>query len=170
MLSSDDLELKALMKSNPNNDLTLKEAKLKIARFCAYQERTQQEVRDKLYSYGLHSEDVESLIADLISENFINEVRFAKTYAAGKFRIKKWGRLKILQGLEQRKLSTFCIKKAMNEIDNQDYQATLQDLLTKRWASQRETDLFIKKHKVAKYLIGRGYEPELVWEQISQLE
>lgn len=158
------------MKSSQKKNLTPKEAKLKIARFCAYQERTQQEVRDKLYSYRLHREDVESLIADLISENFINEVRFAKAYARGKFRIKKWGRLKIQQGLEHQNLSSVCIKKAMAEIDEQDYKITLKDLLTKRWASQKEADLFVKKHKVAKYLIGRGYEPELVWEQVTALE
>jgi len=145
-----------------------KEAKVKVARFCAYQERTQQEVRNKLYSYGLRQNEVEALISDLISDNLINEMRFAKAYAGGKFRIKKWGRLKIKQGLAQHNLSEYCIKKAMQEIGEKDYLEILQDLIRKRWKTQREPNLFTKRHKVAKYLISRGFEPEIIWEHLKE--
>ncbi len=74
---------------------TQKQALIKAESYCAYQERCQQEVRDKLYSWGLHEVQVENVIAELIASNFINEERFAKAYAGGKFRIKKWGRVKI---------------------------------------------------------------------------
>ena len=79
---------------------TPKEAKLKAADYCSYQERSQQEVRNKLYTYGLHKDDVEDILTDLVLEGFINEERFSTAYVGGKFRMKKWGRLKIIQGLK----------------------------------------------------------------------
>ncbi|MEQ8925876.1 MAG: RecX family transcriptional regulator, partial [Fulvivirga sp.] len=91
----------------PKKKLSPKEAKLKAADYCAYQERSQQQVRDKLYTYGLYSEDVERILSELITENFINEERFAIAYAGGKFRVKKWGRNKILQGLNQHRVSNY---------------------------------------------------------------
>lgn len=86
--------------SRSKKHLSPPEAKLKAARFCAYQERSQQEVRDKLYEYGLHYNDVEELLSELIVEGFINEERFARAYVRGKFKMKKWGRHKILQGFK----------------------------------------------------------------------
>ena len=113
----------------------LLEAKIKAARFCAYRERTQQEVRDKLYQYGLHQEQVEELISDLITEGFINEERFAIAYASGKFRLKKWGRLKIQRGLEQHGLTTYCINKGLDAVEAEDYQTTLKHLMALKMAA-----------------------------------
>jgi regulatory protein len=141
----------------------LQQAKVKAARFCAYRERTQQEVRDKLYQYGLHQEQVEELISDLITEGFINEERFAIAYASGKFRLKKWGKLKIQRGLEQHGLTTYCISKGLEAVEEDDYQATLKRLTDLKWERLQESDIFIKKHKTANYLIGKGFEPEIVW-------
>ena len=105
---------------------TQKQALIKAESYCAYQERCQQEVRDKLYSWGLHEVQVENVIAELIASNFINEERFAKAYAGGKFRIKKWGRVKISIELKRRKISTYCIKKGLAEIEEEEYIKTLQ--------------------------------------------
>src|ERR1700742_4248902 len=99
---------------------TAHEALVKAEAWCAYQERCQQEVRDKLYSWGLHNAEVEPVIAELISKNFLNEERFAKAFAGGKFRIKKWGRVNIRLELKRRKLSEYCIKKGLAEIDEDD--------------------------------------------------
>ena len=151
------------MKQSEKSQHAVKQAKLKAARFCAYRERTQQEVRDKLYQYGLHEEQVEELISDLITEGFINEERFAKAYAGGKFRLKKWGKLKIQRGLEQHGLTTYCISKGLESLEHDDYEATLSSLTEQKWQRLQEPDVFVKKHKTATYLIGKGYEPELVW-------
>ena len=91
------------------------QAFVKIASFCAYQERTQQEVRVKLYEYGIKTDEVEVIIVKLIEDNFLNEERFAKVYAGGKFRIKKWGRLKISRALEMKELSSYCIKSGLKK-------------------------------------------------------
>src|SRR5688572_5536586 len=97
------------------------EAKQKIEAFCAYQERCDFEVRQKLFSWGLFQEDVDALISDLITHNFLNEQRFAEAYVSGKFRIKKWGRVKIRQQLKLRKISEYSIKKGMQVIDDEEY-------------------------------------------------
>jgi regulatory protein len=146
---------------------TRQEALLKISSFCAYQERTQQEVRDKLYGYGLHKDMVEELISKLITENFINEERFAKSYAGGKFRIKEWGRVKIKDALKAKGISDYCIRKGLQEIDPKDYMVTLLSLIEKRSEKEKEKNEYKRKHKIAAYLTGKGYEAEIVWEELK---
>ncbi len=149
---------------------TPKEAKIKAAAYCAYQERTQQQVRDKLYSYGLWEESVEEILTELILNNFVNEERFAKSFVSGKFRIKKWGRRKILMRLNQFRLSPYCVKKGMEEIDLEDYQRTLEELIVKKVAVTTETDVFKRNGKIARYLVGKGYEDGLIWETIKGMK
>lgn len=146
---------------------TIKEGKSRGAKYCALQERSQQQVRDKLYDWGLYGDEVEEVIAWLISEDFINEERFAESYVRGHFNLKKWGKIKIKQGLEQKKISEYCIKKGMKEIGDEDYQKTLNELLEKKWRVLKEPNLYIKKQKAVRYLLQKGYEPNLVWETVN---
>ncbi len=146
---------------------TDKEALMKISAFCAYQERTQQEVRDKLYGYGLDKDSVEVIIVKLIEENFLNEERFAKAYAGGKFRIKKWGTKKIQEGLKQKNISEYCIRQALKEISTKEYRTTLLELIEKRDAKEKEKNPYKRKYKIAQYLIAKGYEPDLVWDVLN---
>lgn len=139
-----------------------KSAKLKIEQYCAYQERSQQEVRDKLYDMGLHKEDVENIISELIDNNFLNEERFATTFARGKFRIKHWGRIKIKQHLKQKKVSEYCIKKALSLIDPNEYEKIIIQLIEKKNRELRESDAYIKKQKVIRYVVSRGFESDIV--------
>lgn len=143
--------------------LTIKEAKQRIAKFCAYQERCQQEVRDKLYSYGLYSNDVELIIHELNRQNFINEERFAIAYVRGKFLYKKWGRLKIVQHLKQKQVSDYCIKKGLTEIDEEDYVSALKDLADKKKGQYKGLKDYQRNYKVAQFLASKGYESNLVW-------
>ncbi|GGF32247.1 regulatory protein RecX [Echinicola rosea] len=149
--------------------LTLGQAKVKIAAFCAYQERSQQEVRDKLYSYGLYQDEVEELISVMITENFLNEERFAEAYVRGKFHLKKWGRLKIEQGLKQHRLSANCMRLGMKEIDPDEYWKELLGLAEKKWATTQENDLFKKKAKIHRFLISRGFEYDLVSNALQEV-
>src|SRR6185503_9223406 len=96
----------------------------KARKYCAFQERSQQEVRDKLYEWGLHKADVEHAIAQLVTENYLNEQRFAIAYAGGKFRMKEWGRIKIERALKMKKVSDYCIRKALGEIGEREYKTT----------------------------------------------
>ena len=134
----------------------------KAASYCAYQERTQDEVRQRLKKWNVWGEEADELIAELISMNYLSEERFAKTYAGGKFRIKNWGRRKIEQELQRRGLSSYSIEKGMQEIN---------ELLAKKklLLERTEPDLFKRKQKLARFAIGKGYEGELVWKEIDEL-
>lgn len=148
---------------------TIKAAKTKAAKFCAYQERTQQQLRDKLYQWGLYGDDVEEVIAFAIADGFVNEERFAQAYASGHFRLKKWGKLKIKNGLGQKGISNYCIEKGLDEITDTEYLNTIEDLLTKKYALLKDEEPYIKKQKAVKYLIQKGYETQLVWPKANEL-
>lgn len=149
--------------------ISVKEAINKMASFCAYQERSQAEVREKLYSeYLLSSEEIEFIIAELISQNFINEERFAKVYAGSKFRVKKWGKLKIKQALKQFHLTTYCIQQGLAEISDEDYEKTLRELLAKKSRQISENKPLKKKQKLLQYALGKGYEMDIVLDLIEE--
>lgn len=143
--------------------LTPEQAAIRIRNYCAYQERCHQETRDKLYDYGLHQQDVEQIISQLINENYLNEERFAEAFVSGKFRIKKWGKNKILLGLKSKKISEYCIKKAIQQIDGEEYEKTLLELSRKRWKSVKGEQIYIRQKKVVAWLMSRGYESDLCW-------
>lgn len=147
--------------------LTPLQAKKRAESYCAYQERSQQEMRDKLYSWGLHSLDVENIIADLIGENFLNEERFAKAYTSGKFKIKQWGRIKIVNGLKFHRISPRLIKEALEEIDPNEYYATLERILVKKSAVLKESDPYKRRIKLAQYALSRGFENNLIFDILN---
>lgn len=147
--------------------LTPHQAKLKAESYCAYQERAQQEVRDKLYSWGLHQEDVEQLISDLISTNFLNEERFAIAFALGKFRIKGWGKIKIEQHLKIKHISTPLIKIALKQIDLDDYEAKLTDLISRKAPTDLNQLTVAERAKIVRYLQSKGYESSLIFEKLK---
>jgi len=134
-----------------------------IQHFCAYRERSQQEVRDKLYDMGLHQREVEQIIADLISKGFVSEERFARAFAGGKFRINGWGKIKIRNALIHKKVSPKCIELGLDSIDERDYSASLKKILNQKLKSGTEKNNFIRKNKAARFALSRGFEPELVW-------
>jgi regulatory protein len=149
----------------------LKQVYLKVANYCAYQERTHEEVRQKLEKLQILSDDAEEIIAKLIEDNYLNEERYAKTYAGGKFRIKKWGRKRIHLELKRKNLTEYSIRSAMKEIKDSDYKETLQKLAEKKQESlsKKEANKLLLKKKLATFLMQKGYEPELVWEVVERL-
>ena len=146
---------------------TTKESKVKIAKFCAYQERCHQEVRDKLYSYGLLPKDVEEIIYELIQEDFINEERFAKAFVRGKFNYKKWGRIKITQELKKRKISKYCIAKGLDEINDEKYQSVLTEILNKKLKQFPSLKEYQKNYKAEQFALSKGFESTVAWSIIN---
>ena len=154
------------MQSQKGNGVD-KEIFLKAARFCAYQERTQNEVRKKLYEWNTDKEETEEIISYLVLENYINEERFAKTFAGGKFRIKKWGRRKIYNELKIRGLSPYCVQEGMKEIEDEAYMNTLYSLLL---GQKKERDSALaEKQRLYRFVYFKGYEPELIREAIEKI-
>jgi len=134
----------------------------RIRHYCAYQERAQQEVRDKLYELGMTMSEVEEIIADLITDNFLNEARFAESFAGGHFRIKSWGKQKIKYALQQKRVSPVNIKKALNSIQEEDYKKTLIHLATKKWNSLKGERGMSRMAKTNSFLNQRGFESALI--------
>ncbi|MFZ9980729.1 MAG: regulatory protein RecX [Cyclobacteriaceae bacterium] len=153
----------------PKKRLTPAEARTRIQRYCAYQERSHRQVRSRLFDYGLHSDDVESAISELITEGYLNEERFAKAFAGGKFRMKKWGKNKIEHQLKSQGLNKRCIATGLKEIDQEEYTKSMTVLLKKKLSAIKEANPLIKKHKAGRFMIGKGYEPELVWQQLERI-
>ncbi len=141
----------------------LKDALQKAASFCAYQERTQQEVRDRLKEWGVWGDDAEEVIAELIVQNYLNEERFAKSFAGGKFRVKGWGKRKIQQHLKQRGISGYNLEQALREIAPSDYRQTLTNLLDKKRRTLRDDNPLVIKQKLIRYAMSRGYESDLIF-------
>lgn len=145
------------------------EAKIKIAAYCAYQERCQMEVRNKLHEKGIFGDNAEDLIAEMIAEGFLNEERFAQAFVRGKYRLKKWGRNRIQMELKQRQLSPYCIKSGMKEIDPEEYWEILKRETEKKYHSVKEQDEFKKKYKTTQYLMSRGFEIDLIQNALDEL-
>ena len=137
-----------------------------IQRYCAYQDRCHKEVRSKLLEHGIYGDLLEEIISELILDKFLDEERFSKSYARGKFRMKQWGRIKIKQELKLRSITDYCIRSAMKEIDEIEYLDTLKNLLVQKEKTLKPVNQWDRKKKLLDFALGKGYEYELIMELI----
>lgn len=151
------------------NSYTVDEATKKLEGYCAYQDRCHKEVISKLRAMNMIPEAIDLIVGHLIKENFLNEERFARSFARGKFNIKKWGRNRIENELKYREISKYNIKLAMEEIDSKEYLKSFNSLAKKRLAEIREKDLQKRRKKLADYLLYRGWESGMVYEKVYEL-
>lgn len=148
---------------------TVKEATIKLMQFCAYRDRSHKEVEEKLSDMNMIPAAQEQIIMELMQEDFLNEERFARSFVRGKFRIKKWGRIKIRQELKFREVSSPIIKLALTEIEEEVYLQTLEELAIKKQKGIKENNPFKKKKKLADFLLQKGYEANLVYDKVNSL-
>lgn len=146
------------------------DALAKLQRYCAYQDRCHQEVRKKLYDLGMYGDELEEIIVQLIEEKFLDEERFSRSYVRGKFRINKWGKVRIKQELKRRNISDYCIRKGMEEINEDAYLEQAKEVIQNKNKLLKESDAFKRRNKLASYAIRRGYESELVWSIVKEME
>ena len=151
-----------------NKVYNIKETTEKIQSYCALQDRCQWEVERKMREWGTDEYVIENILTDLILEKFIDEQRYAESFSRGKFRIKKWGRVKIKKELKTKNISMVCINKGLLQIDDKEYLNTLQQLYIKKRDSIKDKNQFIRKGKIAKYLQQKGFESNLIWELINK--
>lgn len=150
--------------------LSPEQAYVKVRHFCAFQERSHQEVKVKLSGYGISWNDASHLLSKLIEEGFLNEERFAAAFVGGKFRIKQWGRKKIEMELKKRYVSAYSISKALREeIDKDAYERTLMKLIEKKWTSLKGpgNTVFVRQSKTRQYLLSRGFENDIISKKIK---
>ncbi|MBE8727443.1 regulatory protein RecX [Flavobacterium hungaricum] len=152
------------------NTFTPNEALQKLEHFCAYQERCHQEVAAKLYSLKMTPDEADFIIVKLIEGNFLNETRFACSFARGKHRMKSWGRIRIKNELKARQISAANITLAMKEITIEEYLSTFENLAERSWNILTETNQLKKRKKFCDYLLRRGFESDLVYEKVKELE
>lgn len=148
---------------------TVEQAKLKLEAFCAYQERCHKEVVDKLKQMQMIPIAIDTIVAHLIEHNFLNESRFAKSFARGKFRHKKWGKNRIRHELKMRNISAINISEALSEIDDDEYYQTFVNIANKRAKQITETNVFKAKKKLVDYLLYRGWESQWVYDVVSEI-
>ena len=149
--------------------LTKEQALQKLKHYCTYQERSHYEVKQKLYELGVRTNDHDEIIASLIDEDYLNEERFAIQFAGGKFRMKQWGKKKILYALREKKVSDYSIKKALAEINEDDYLVVLKKLAEEKYNLLKDEQPMDRKKKTIDYLIQKGYEYENVNNALSSL-
>lgn len=160
----------AFQKSNKlKRTYTIDEARTAVEAYCAYQERCHSEVRKKLTDLGMIPETHEQIIDRLILDKFLNETRYAQSFARGKFRNKKWGKTRITRELKMKGIKDFTIKKALAEIPDEEYQDEFDALARKRLNQLTETDKYKKRNKLAQYLLYRGWDSPKVFEKVKEL-
>jgi regulatory protein len=148
---------------------SLLEAKTKLEALCAYQERCSFDLNKKLMQWGFDQEDRDRLLADLISNNFLSEERYAEAFVSGKFNIKKWGRIKIRQQLKQKRISDYSINKGLSLIDDDRYIEQIENLCVQKMRSMKSVSSYADKVKVYRFLSSKGYETELIRDIVDPL-
>lgn len=149
---------------------SIKEAIKKIEHYCAYQERCHDEVVQKLRTMKMDADEIDTIIVKLIQDNFLNESRFACSFARGKHRIKFWGKNRIVNELKFRNIGQYNINLALKEISNEEYLDTFEKIATRNWESIKETNLQKKRKKFCDYLLRKGFESNLIYEKAKELE
>lgn len=144
----------------------LSEILLQMRSYCGYQERCHSEVRTKLLKLHVYGDDLESIIAELVRDDFLNEERYARSFARGKFRINHWGRNKIRLYLHRKDISDYCIRKGLSEIDEDEYTQYIEEQIAHKL---QKGDDFKARRKAGDALIRKGFEPALVWESMNAL-
>lgn len=152
---------------NLQNTYTVDEAQKKLENYCAYQERCHKDVKSKLREMKMIPEAIDKILVHLIEHNYLNEERFAKAFVRGKFRIKKWGKNRLVRELKFREISKYSIESGLKEINQEEYHEVLDELVKKRIAQVKEQNIFKKKRKVADYLLYRGWESHLIYEKLN---
>lgn len=155
--------------NKPTKTHTVEEAKLKLMRYCTYRERCHKEVQEKLRQLNMIPEARDVIIHKLITHNFLNEERFVNAFVHDKFHLKKWGRYRIKRELKFREISDYLIQKGLQQINENEYQETFNQLTKKRLKQIPETHPLKIKKKLADYLLRKGYESHLVYESLQKL-
>ncbi|WKD85687.1 Regulatory protein RecX [Polaribacter huanghezhanensis] len=154
---------------NEQKYFSIEEIKRKLERYCVYQDRCHKEIETKLREFILIEEAKNQIILHLMEHDFLNEERFSKSFARGKFKIKNWGKQRIIRELKSRDISEYNIKTALKEIDEEEYLATINKIAVKRNSILNESDFYKRKKKLTDYLIRKGYEFDLIFSTIKRV-
>ena len=158
-------------KKNGPKKYTPNQALAAMQKYCATQERCHEDVKNLLIKHQVYGDDLDNILIDLVQNNFLNEERYAEAFARGRFKMKKWGRKKIIYGLKAKRISTYCINKGLAQIDEEDYINTLIDVLQKKYIilESKQLGQYEILKKLSAFAIQKGYEPHLVYEEAKAI-
>lgn len=139
----------------------------KLKHFCSYQDRCHAEVKAKLSQLKVWGSEADEIMAALITEDYLNEERFAHSFVRGKFRMKQWGRNKIIQALRQKQVSEYCIRNGLREIEDEEYIQTLKKLASNKYQSLKNEQYLRRRFKTTQFLLAKGYEAGLINEVLD---
>ena len=142
----------------------------KIRHFCSYQERYIREVEDKLKEWAVQKQKIPDIINQLQKEGFINEERFVRAFAGGKFRLNTWGRQKIAFEMKIKGIPELMIEEGLTEIDKNEYRQVLKDLILRKEKELKPEKNFTKRQKIINFVNGKGYEINLILEILKELK
>jgi len=152
-----------------NKDLTTKQIESKLQYYCSYQDRCHKEVIEKLKTFNIKSNESNEIISNLIKDNYLNESRFSENFVRGKFKIKNWGKVRIVRELKQRNISRYNINLGLKEIDSKEYQKKFDEIFKNKLSSLGNLNKIIKKKKIISYLLYRGWESNLIYLKINEI-
>ena len=152
-----------------NNDLTLKEIEGKLQYYCSYQDRCHKEVTEKLKKFNVKQHESNQIISNLINDNYLNESRFSESFVRGKFKIKNWGKIRIISELKRRNISPYNITLGLKEVEDQDYLNKFEEIFKKKLSSLNNLSSDVKKKKIISYLQYRGWESNLIYSKINEM-
>ena len=152
-----------------NNDLTLKEIEGKLQYYCSYQDRCHKEVTEKLKTFNVKHHESNQIISNLINDNYLNESRFSESFVRGKFKIKNWGKIRIISELKRRNISPYNITLGLKEVEDQDYLNKFEEIFKKKLSSLNNLSSDVKKKKIISYLQYRGWESNLIYSKINEI-
>ena len=152
-----------------NSDLTLKEIEGKLQYYCSYQDRCHKEVTEKLKTFNVKHHESNQIISNLINDNYLNESRFCESFVRGKFKIKNWGKIRIISELKRRNISPYNITLGLKEVDDQDYLNKFEEIFKKKMSSLNNLSSDVKKKKIISYLQYRGWESNLIYSKINEI-
>ena len=152
-----------------NKDLTNKQIEGKLQYYCSYQDRCHKEVIEKLKTFNIKSNESNEIISNLIKDNYLNESRFSENFVRGKFKIKNWGKVRIVRELKQRNISRYNINLGLKEIDSQEYENKFDEIFKNKLSSLENLNKTIKKKKIISYLLYRGWESNLIYSKINEI-
>ena len=152
-----------------NYDLTLKEIEGKLQYYCSYQDRCHKEVTEKLKTFNVKQHESNQIISNLINDNYLNESRFSESFVRGKFKIKNWGKIRIISELKRRNISPYNITLGLKEVEDQDYLNKFEEIFKKKLSSLNNLSSDVKKKKIISYLQYRGWESNLIYSKINEI-
>ncbi len=143
--------------------LTKQEALIKAQLLCSKKEYCQSEIRQKLLQWKVNSDYFDFILESLKNDKFIDENRYVEFFVRDKFKLNKWGKIKIQYALKLKQINQELIQTNLDKINEEDYKNACKSLIMNKLKvleNKEETEIKLKE-KTLKFMQSRGFEYDL---------